>query len=241
MLAVGAERHAGHRPGGTPVREDLPAVRCVPHLHGPIESAEAIRLPSGLNATLKISPVCPLSVRISRPLGMSHSFTVRSELAARCLPSGLNATLLTPEACPLSVRVSFPVAASQTLTTPSTLLPETRRRPSGLNATLLSTRVGCLLEGEDSLPGRGVPHPHGLIPTGGGDPPAVGAERHAVDQAAVPFERKDFLPGRRVPDFHRRSRPAEAIRWPSGLYATAMTRPVCPLRVICPEAIFRRQ
>src|SRR5262249_56993681 len=37
--------------------------------------AEAIRLPSGENATLQTSPVCPLRVRASCPVCPSHTLT----------------------------------------------------------------------------------------------------------------------------------------------------------------------
>ena len=80
---------------------------------------------------------------------------------------------------PLEGEDSCPVAASHTFTVPSALA-EASRLPSGLNATLV-TDVGVPLEGEGFLPGRGVPHLHRPIPTGGGEPLAVGAERHAHD------------------------------------------------------------
>ena len=88
--------------------------------------------------------------------------------------------------CPLRVRVSWPVAASHTFTV-SSRLAEASRLPSGLNATLV-TRAGVPLEGEDFLAGRGVPHLHRPVPAGGGEPLAVGAERHARDSAGVPLE-----------------------------------------------------
>ena len=59
-------------------------------------------------------------------------------------------------------------------------LAEASRLPSGLNATLV-TCVGVPLEGEGFLPGRGVPHLHRPVTAGGGEPLAVGAERHALD------------------------------------------------------------
>src|SRR5262245_52872866 len=43
-------------------------------------------------------------------------------------------------------------------------------------------------EGAGFLPGRGIPHLHRPVPTGGGEPLAVGAERHAGDIAGVPLE-----------------------------------------------------
>src|SRR5690349_16137802 len=58
--------------------------------------AEANILPSGLNATERTMPVCPLRVARSLPVVTSHSLTVLSWLAeARILPSGLNATDIT--------------------------------------------------------------------------------------------------------------------------------------------------
>jgi hypothetical protein len=57
---------------------------------------EAMRLPSGLNATLVTEPMCPLRVRVSCPVCASHTFTRPSPLPeAMRLPSELNATLRT--------------------------------------------------------------------------------------------------------------------------------------------------
>jgi hypothetical protein len=59
------------------------------------------RLPSGLKAAPRTAPVCPLTVRSSRPVSASHTFTVWScEALARRLPSGLEATLRTPSRVP---------------------------------------------------------------------------------------------------------------------------------------------
>src|SRR5262249_26280814 len=41
------------------------------------------------------------------------------------------------------------------------------------------------------------------VPTGGGEAPPVGAERHAQGRALVPPEGEDLLAGRRVPQPHR--------------------------------------
>src|SRR2546429_117211 len=58
---------------------------------------EAIRLPSGENATQSTKLVCPLSVRTSCPVWASHTFTVWSPLPeAIRFPSSENATLFTP-------------------------------------------------------------------------------------------------------------------------------------------------
>ena len=159
-------------------------------------------MPSGLNATLVTPPVCPLRVRVSWPVAASHTFTVLSPLAeASRWPSGLNATLLTSSVCPLRVRVSWPVAASHTFTVPSRLA-EARRLPSGLNATLVTCSV-CPLRVRVSWPVAASHTFTVLSPAGGGEPLAVGAERHARDRAGVPLEGEDFLAGRGVPHLHR--------------------------------------
>ena len=65
-LAVGAEGHAVTAAGVPLEGEGLLAGRRVPDLHRLVRSsAEARRLPSGLNATLETGPVCPLRVRAS--------------------------------------------------------------------------------------------------------------------------------------------------------------------------------
>ena len=76
---------------------------------------DAIRFPSGLNATLRIEPVCPLSVASWAPLAASHNLMVLSAHPdAIRFPSGLNATPQTTSAWPLSVDCSVPgLSASQ--------------------------------------------------------------------------------------------------------------------------------
>ena len=134
----------------------------VPHLDlavpaRTLPAALARRLPSGLKATLLIRPTFPLYVTTSRPVCASHTFTsvVQAVLGpvptptllpeATRLPSGLKATGPIPPrteslsstgpANPLKVRSSWPVCASHTFTVRSAAAL-TRRRPSGLNATL---------------------------------------------------------------------------------------------------------
>ena len=69
------------------------------------------------------------------------------------------------------------MAASQSFTVRSRLA-EAMRRPSGLNATPMTTlRVPA--QGEDFLAGGGVPELHRAVIAGGGEAAAVGAERHA--------------------------------------------------------------
>src|SRR3954454_19945693 len=55
------------------------------------------------------------------------------------------------------------------------------------------------VDGADDLPRRGVAHLDRLIPAGGGDPPAVRAERHAEVTVGIPLDGADDLPGRGVP------------------------------------------
>ena len=125
--------------------------------------AEAMRWPSGLNATLLTSPVCPLRVRTSWPVAASHTFTVLSWLAeARRLPSGLNATLLTVAGVPLEGEEFLAGRRVPHLHRLVVDCAEAMRLPSGLNATLV-TSAGVSLEGEDLLAGRRVPHLHRLV------------------------------------------------------------------------------
>src|SRR5262245_52433365 len=107
----------------------------------PSSLAEAMRLPSGLNATLSTQPVCPLRVSASNPIRASHTFTVLSSLPDTMrVPSAENATLVTPPVCPLMVSSSCPVCASHTFTVWSQL-PEAIRLPSAENATLWTVLV----------------------------------------------------------------------------------------------------
>ena len=72
----------------------LSLVSGVPDLTVSSLLAEAMRRPSGLNATPYTVLVCPLSVSVSRPVTASQILTVPSPLPdASRLPSGLNATL----------------------------------------------------------------------------------------------------------------------------------------------------
>src|SRR5262249_54272538 len=70
-------------------------------------------------------------------------------------------------------------------------------------AGLLPFPFGVPLEGEDLLTGFRIPHLDGLITTTGGNPLAVGAERHAPDLLAVTFEGQPLFAGAGIPHFHR--------------------------------------
>ena len=78
------------------------------------------------------------------------------------------------------------------------------RCPSGLNATLYTVSVWPVSGWPMGLAGVGVPQPHRLVGTAGGDARAVGAERHAVHRVRVAGQRlADGLAGVRVPHPHR--------------------------------------
>ena len=86
--------------------------------------------PSGLNETLLTQSVCPVSVRITRPVPTSHKRMVSSSLPlARVCPSGLNETLKTKDVCPVSRESSSPVCVSYSQIPGA--LPTARRVPSG--------------------------------------------------------------------------------------------------------------
>ena len=89
-----------------------------------------IVVPSGLNATLLIQPVCPVSVLRSVPVLASHKRTMPSlPPLAIVVPLGLNATLLTELVCPPISANSTPVCASYIqIPTPP---PTASRLPSG--------------------------------------------------------------------------------------------------------------
>ena len=100
--------------------------------------------------------MCPLSVRVSRPLAASQTFSVVSQLPETIrLPSGLKATLQIPPGCPWSVRVSWPVAASQTFSVLSAL---PRDDPLAVRAEgHAANAIGMALEREGFVAADGVP------------------------------------------------------------------------------------
>ena len=144
---------------------------------------EAMRLPSGLNATLFTLP-CVAGQRLADgwPVPASHSRTVLSATAGGdALAVGAERHAVHRSRCGRSAagrRVGrWPASHSRTVLSP---LPEAIRVPSGLNATLYTAPVWPVSGCADGLAGVRVPHPHGAVATAGGDPGAVGAERHTV-------------------------------------------------------------
>ncbi len=119
------------------------------------------------------------------------------------MPSGLNATLDTASVWPVSGwPTGWPVSASHSRTVWSAL-PEAMRLPSGLNATLVTASVWPVSGWPIGLAGVGVPQPHRVVGTAGGDPLAVGAKRHAEHRVRVAGQRlADRLAGVGVPHPH---------------------------------------
>ena len=115
---------------------------CVSHSRTVLSSPPLTnRDPSGLNATLVISPICPSNVRRCFPVCTSQSRTVWSSLALTIVfPSGLNVTSVVLSLCPCSVQSSVPVFTFQTRTVPS-MLALANRVSSGLNATFKTQSV----------------------------------------------------------------------------------------------------
>ena len=120
------------------------------------------------------------------------------------MPSGLNATLDTASVWPVSGwPTGWPVAASHTRTVLSAL-PEAIRVPSGLNATLDTASVWPVSGWPTGWPVAASHSRTVLSAAAGGDPRAVGAERHAGHRVRVAGQRlADGLAGGRVPQPHR--------------------------------------
>src|ERR1017187_7604732 len=74
----------------------------------------AMRVPSGLQATLNTEPSWSSNVCNNLPVAASQTLAVRSTLpVTRRLPSGLQATLKTNRSCPLKVSISLALTGSQ--------------------------------------------------------------------------------------------------------------------------------
>ena len=101
------------------------------------------------------------------------------------------------------------------------------RVPSGLNATLDTASVWPVSGWPTGWPVSRVPQPHGVVVTAGGDPRAVGAERHADHRVRVAGQRLADRVGRCRASHSRTvlSSLPEAMRVPSGLNATLSPRP----------------
>src|SRR4029079_19388065 len=59
---------------------------------------------------------------------------------------------------------------------------------------------GSLVELVPGLAGRPVPHPDRVVPTAGGNPSAVGRDRHGKDLSSMAFQTVNLAPARDVPN-----------------------------------------
>ncbi len=189
---------------------------------------ETIRVPSGLNATLYTASVWPVSGwPTGWPVSASHSRTVLSAAAgddARAVGAERHA-VHTMSVWPVSGwPTGWPVSASHSRTVLSAL-PEAMRVPVGAERHA-GHRVGVAGQRlADGLAGVGVPQPHRVVGTAGGDAVPVGAERHAVHRVRVAGQRLADRVGRwpRPTAARVLSSLPEAMRVPSGLNATLYT------------------
>src|SRR5436190_3212625 len=152
-----------------------------------VTPAEAIVLPSGLNATPLTSPVW--AVRdgpMGLPVEASHSRTVWSALAeASLLASGLSATPRTGPVWPIrGPPIGLPLEVSHRRTVPSSPA-EAILLASGLKATPLTGPVWPRQGLTDRFAGGGVPQAYRLVRPGGGNRLPIRAEGHAVGGAGV--------------------------------------------------------
>src|SRR5262249_7107532 len=103
----------------------------------PSQLAEAIRLPSRLQATPLISAVWPRMVSSSRPVVASHIRTMASlPTEARRIPSALNSTRQTASLLPDNVSPHAPLGATQE---PDPTPPPTHRQPAAIRTKAHAT------------------------------------------------------------------------------------------------------
>ena len=133
---------------------------------------------------------------------------------------------------PVRVACPAPVAGSHSRTVPSSLAEASRRAVRAERHRVHRAVVA----GEEWPAGAGgrIPQPHRPVLAGGGELPPVRAERHReAPGSSWPVRVACPAP---VAGSHSRtvpSSPAEASCRPSGLNATALTRPVWPVRTRC--------
>jgi hypothetical protein len=99
------------------------------------------------------------------------------------------------------VRTSLPVATSHSLIVLSSE-PEARSRPSGLNATEL-TSPSVAEEGAHFSSCGHLPELDRLVIGAGGEELPVGTERHGIDTPGVAFEGAHFLSCGHIPQLDR--------------------------------------
>ena len=195
---------------------------------------EAMRVPSGLNATL-YTALGVAGQRLADGLAggrvpQPHRLVVAAGGDARAVGAERHAGHRVRVAGQRLRRSGWPVAASHSRTVLSAL-PEASRVPSGLNATLYTVLGVAGQRLADGLAGGRVPQPHRVVGAAGGEPGAVGAERHAGHRARCGRSAAGRS-GWPVAASHSRtvlSSLPEAMRVPSGLNATLDTASVWPV------------
>ena len=153
-------------------------------------------MPSGLNTTLVTTPVCSSRLRKVVPAPRVPNFRVSGLAVGSAAGDDVRAVRAEYHArdpaleCPWNSSRAVPVLVSHTLTVWS-LLPETIRDPSGLNATLVtSASVPFQFEQGHPLPPRPTPLTvWSLLPETICDPrPGLNADAH--HRASVPPQYK---------------------------------------------------
>ena len=176
-------------------RSDLFAGLRIPQLDGivPRAGAESSAVGRPGNA-IRLSLVCPLSSRSTRPLAASHSRTVlSSEQDARIFPSGDQATPLTMPPCPSRIRICRPVAASHRHTSLVMLDARCQRRAIRRPANADNTRL--MLKRLQDPPALHIPKPDGLVLRRRRQGAAVGRQGHPVNLACMSPQRMAELQG----------------------------------------------
>ena len=134
------------------------------------------------------------------PVSMSQTCTRPEASMTTRRPSGKNSTEWTGKSPATRFARTSPVRESQTRTIPPSL-PDATRRPSGEK---VNTQISAALRvgQRHRLAGGRIPDPDRAVAEPGGEPTAVGRERH--DPAPIrPLDPGQFAPGLGVPESRR--------------------------------------
>ena len=210
VSAVGAERHGEVLL--RPARERRRLVRpvCASQTltvnSSPSWPAEAIRWPSGCQATQKTIPVWPLNSTLTCSGPRVPDLGGRQPQPAEAIfwPSGLTATLQTSSPCCVKVRVSCPSSTLERGRVPDAdgpVLAGRGKAPAVRAERHAPAHAGVSAQAEHLPAGRRVPDVHDLVFAGRGEAPAVRAEGDAQNESAM-RKRAEQLAGRRIPHVH---------------------------------------
>ena len=158
----------------------------IPHLQRLVRDAETARRPSRAHRHAPDSArmMWPSSVRSSRPLSRSHTFSVLSpdaETASR--PSARHRHAMTQPEWPCRVRSSRPLSRSHTFSVLSSDA-ETARRPSA-SPPRPATAPEWPARGAQLAPALQIPHLQRVVIRRGDRQPPVRTHRHASDKTSV--------------------------------------------------------